>query len=255
VLSRIRSHLRQNVVAYVALFFALGGTSAYATHLVVRSSDIVDNQVKTADVRDDNLTGGGLGTADIAANALGTGDIAQNALTGADIANVERAVDVPLPAFVGCNGPTGAAQIPFQDIDDDTGFYPSYNSNANRRLQLVWDDDGTQPDAGPVCTSVRVPDDYAGGGDVVLTGVQVGAPGDDDWAVEFLQNRAGSAEDQVPTIVEQTDCEGTNVYACRVDLGTAFTPGDMLTLGISRMNSSPDETRLLGVHFVYTATG
>jgi hypothetical protein len=36
-------------VAYVALFFALGGTSAYAANTVF-SSDIVDGEVKNPDI-------------------------------------------------------------------------------------------------------------------------------------------------------------------------------------------------------------
>jgi hypothetical protein len=79
-LSRIRERLTYaNVAATLALFFALGGGAAYATHLVVRSSDIVDNQVKSSDVRDDSLTGGGLLGEDIREETLGAVPSAQNA--------------------------------------------------------------------------------------------------------------------------------------------------------------------------------
>ncbi len=57
-------HVRNNAVGYVALFVALSG-AAYATHENIRSSDIVNNQVKSIDVRNDNLAGGGLTGADI----------------------------------------------------------------------------------------------------------------------------------------------------------------------------------------------
>jgi hypothetical protein len=50
MLAGLRSHVRTNLVAYTALFFALSGTGAYASHLVVRSSDIVNGQVKSADI-------------------------------------------------------------------------------------------------------------------------------------------------------------------------------------------------------------
>lgn len=63
-----------NVMATVALFLSLSGVGM-ATHLVVRSSDIKDNQVKSIDVRDDDLRDGG----------LHGWDIASNTLTGADI--------------------------------------------------------------------------------------------------------------------------------------------------------------------------
>ena len=46
------------VVSVVALVVALSaGSAAVATHLVVRSSDIVDGQVKTMDLADDAVTG------------------------------------------------------------------------------------------------------------------------------------------------------------------------------------------------------
>ena len=50
MLAGLRSHVRSNLVAYLALFFALSGTGAYASHLVVRSSDIVNGQVKSVDL-------------------------------------------------------------------------------------------------------------------------------------------------------------------------------------------------------------
>ena len=50
-------HVRHNAVAYVAilLVFVMAPASAYATHLVVRSSDIVDGQVKAADLANDSV--------------------------------------------------------------------------------------------------------------------------------------------------------------------------------------------------------
>lgn len=72
MLSRIRPRLTYgNVVSTLALLFALGGGAAYATHLMVRSSDIVNDQVRSADVRNDDLNGGGLKGADINELSLG----------------------------------------------------------------------------------------------------------------------------------------------------------------------------------------
>jgi hypothetical protein len=59
------THLKNHVVGYVALFLVLGTGSAYANHLQVFSSDIVDGQVNSVDVRDNGLTGN-----DIAENTL-----------------------------------------------------------------------------------------------------------------------------------------------------------------------------------------
>ena len=74
MLRRLLGHARQNVVAYLALFVALGGTSAYAADTVF-STDIVDNQVFPADVRDDNLSGGGLGPADLAPGSVTSSEV------------------------------------------------------------------------------------------------------------------------------------------------------------------------------------
>jgi hypothetical protein len=103
-ITKLARHARQNVVAYLALFIALGGTSAYAANTIA-TGDIIDNQVTSADVRDDNLGFGGLAAQDLGPgsvrssevqdNSLGNGDFltgsvdgrvaTDNSLTGADI--------------------------------------------------------------------------------------------------------------------------------------------------------------------------
>ncbi|MDX6586342.1 MAG: hypothetical protein QOI31_815 [Solirubrobacterales bacterium] len=51
-------HLRSNVVAYIALFFALGVGTAWALDAnSIKSKHIKDGQVKSVDVRDDDVTG------------------------------------------------------------------------------------------------------------------------------------------------------------------------------------------------------
>ncbi|MQA74186.1 MAG: hypothetical protein GEU88_07595 [Solirubrobacterales bacterium] len=65
----------------MAIFIALGGT-ATASHLVVRSSDIVDGQVKTPDLGAQAVT-----TNKLAPNSVGGGRVADGSLTGADIAD------------------------------------------------------------------------------------------------------------------------------------------------------------------------
>jgi formylglycine-generating enzyme required for sulfatase activity len=80
VASRVSEHLRSNVVGYVALFFALGGGAAWATHPggadTISSADIIDNEVETLDIRDDSLT-----AADLAPGAVTTGELADGAVT------------------------------------------------------------------------------------------------------------------------------------------------------------------------------
>ncbi len=68
-----------NVVATLALVAALGTGGAYAAN-TIRSSDIVDGEVKSADVKDESLT-----TFDIS-TMLGV-DVVDETLTGDDVKN------------------------------------------------------------------------------------------------------------------------------------------------------------------------
>jgi hypothetical protein len=87
------------VVAYLALFVALGGTSAYAANTVF-SEDIVDGEVKTPDLADDavsqpKLRDGAVGRPELGSavvtrekinnGAVDSTKVADNSLTGSDI--------------------------------------------------------------------------------------------------------------------------------------------------------------------------
>jgi hypothetical protein len=80
MLRKLFGHMRQNVVAWLALFVALGGTSAWATHERILSSDIVDGEVGSVDVKDNSLN-----TFDVH-SFLGV-DVVNGSLTGADVAD------------------------------------------------------------------------------------------------------------------------------------------------------------------------
>jgi hypothetical protein len=109
MLARIRSHFMRQPVAYLALFVALGGTSAYAAN-TIGSDDVIDDSLRSEDIKNGTLRGGDLatntigstrivddtltaddikngtiGASDVAANSLGGGRIADNSLKGADI--------------------------------------------------------------------------------------------------------------------------------------------------------------------------
>jgi hypothetical protein len=87
---RIRSHLRSNVIAYLALFAALSGTAIAAAprnsvnsksikNGAVHKEDIGANAVDGSKVQDESLTG-----ADVANNSLNGVDINGPTLTGVD---------------------------------------------------------------------------------------------------------------------------------------------------------------------------
>jgi hypothetical protein len=79
---RIISHIRSNLVAYVALFFALSGTAYAAGGLLIYSDNIVDGQVFSVDVADDNLT-----SLDVQNGSLTGGDLANGTVSGQQITN------------------------------------------------------------------------------------------------------------------------------------------------------------------------
>ena len=89
MLKRMGGHMRTNVVAYVALFIALGGVSAFAADKItskdiaknaVKSKHIKASAVKTGDVADGAIT-----TPKLADGAVTTPKIAGSAVTGAKV--------------------------------------------------------------------------------------------------------------------------------------------------------------------------
>ena len=93
--SRIREHLRSNVVGYVAIFlFAVGGTAIAAN--TVRTEDIVNGEVHSIDVANNNLQGV---------------DVRNDSLTGSDVVE-DTLGTVPSAAGVAKNGVRGPAIAP-----------------------------------------------------------------------------------------------------------------------------------------------
>lgn len=71
-----------NVMSTLAFVLAFGGGTAYATHLVVMSDDIVDGQVMNPDLADSAVNG-----AKVAGSSLTGSDVANGSLTGSDVAS------------------------------------------------------------------------------------------------------------------------------------------------------------------------
>jgi hypothetical protein len=89
---RICSHLRSNVVGYVALFIALTSGTAYALNgsNTVFSDDIVNGEVKNPDLADNSVSttkiaDGGVLAPDLGANAVTTRKILNGDVRGVDL--------------------------------------------------------------------------------------------------------------------------------------------------------------------------
>ncbi len=108
----LRRPSHATVVAYLALFVAVGTGGAYAAN-TVRSSDIVDGQVNSADVKDQSLTTFDVSTflgADIVDGTITARDIGINGVTHSDFGVTIGTVGAqsckyfPLPGFEGSTG-------------------------------------------------------------------------------------------------------------------------------------------------------
>ena len=85
--SRVRKHIRGNVVGYLALFLVLTGGTAQALNgsNTVFSDDIVNRDVKTADLGFKSVTANRL-----APNSVRSGRVVDDSLTGADVSGHRR---------------------------------------------------------------------------------------------------------------------------------------------------------------------
>jgi hypothetical protein len=89
---RFRSRLTySNVMSSIAVFLALGTGTAYATHLVVNSSDVVNESLLSEDLKDgaavrsSDVVNGQISGADLADGTVASADVRNEALTGSDV--------------------------------------------------------------------------------------------------------------------------------------------------------------------------
>ena len=164
--TRVRMHVRSNVVGYIALFVALSGTAAAlpGTNSVdsgdiinqqVKSADIANGQVRSTDIADDStlfaLTGGdiangSLSGADVADGSLGGSDIADGSVTGSDV-NESSLGQVP-SALLGGYGRSfsGTGCDPNSTTYIDCGF-TTLNLPSATRVLLIGATRGYSPTA------------------------------------------------------------------------------------------------------------
>jgi len=80
--TRIRHHIRSNVIGYIAIFlFAMSGTAfGLAGSNTVFSDDIVNQEVKT-----DDIANGDVGIADLGVNSVGSGELNDGSVKSPEI--------------------------------------------------------------------------------------------------------------------------------------------------------------------------
>ena len=135
MLRRLSCYFKQNVIAFIALFFALAGGTAYALDgtNTVFNDDIVDDQVTTADVRDDTLAFGGLYAQDLGPGSVGTSEVANFSLGNGDFLagsvdsrvltdNSVTSADVQLSTLQGAD--VAANTLTGADIDESSLSLP-----------------------------------------------------------------------------------------------------------------------------------
>ena len=115
LLARTRSHLTRNVVAYLALFVALGGTSyglaagsvdsREIKNNTIRTRDIRNNEVRSRDIRNRTIVG-----RDLLSNSLGGDQINEQELGEVPLATRSRSADDALA--LGGAGPGAFARTP-----------------------------------------------------------------------------------------------------------------------------------------------
>jgi hypothetical protein len=107
MLSKLRSYRpgHGTVVAYLALFVALGGSS-YAA-VAVTGRDVRDGSLTGRDIRNNSLTGRDI-------RGISGHDVRNNSLTGADVANLRRGDFVP-----GALTPTSHDVVNFARVGPD----------------------------------------------------------------------------------------------------------------------------------------
>jgi hypothetical protein len=98
MLTLVAGHLRQNLVAYVALFFGLAGTSFGAAKMIVPANSVGTRQLTKNAVTARKIHANAVTAKKIRANAVTSIKVKNNSLTGRDIAE-SKLGRVPAAAF------------------------------------------------------------------------------------------------------------------------------------------------------------
>lgn len=132
MIAKLRAHLAHNVVGYLALFIALGGSSYAAVK--VGSRQIVNNSVRSADIRDNDIRG-----KDIRNGSIQGVDIARGTLSATNFAAGQLPTGLQGPA--GPRGPSfgDGQKVPnVSDIACDTDVVVGSQAFTVPETSRIW---------------------------------------------------------------------------------------------------------------------
>jgi hypothetical protein len=228
MLKTLGFHVRQNVIGYIALFFALTGGVAWATHPgganTISTGDLINDQVYSADVRNDTLSGGGLGAVDLRPGSVGSSEVANGSLGTGELSHSIPAARVTRGSAQTIPDSSNTNLAFDQERYDTAGVH---NATNNSRLtapvpgiyavtaQFTW--------GGSAGTGSRFGGLMKNGSTLIARSLQV--PGDDDENMATQERLA--AGDYVEVVVLQTSGSGLNVAAN--GMAQQFTPEFSMT--------------------------
>lgn len=276
----VLAHLRRNVVAYLALFLALGGTAGAAAALnanAVKSRHIANGQVKSADIGKDAIDSskvedGSLRRRDFDPDDFPPGrqgppgpegpvgpqgPIGPPGPPGPGVGPRTRSMSIPLSTFVDCDTPTGGL-LDFSSAADSRPDFLRNSSQDGGGFSIAFDDDaGDEDEFFDLCSQMAVPDDWNAGGELQVRAAQnLGATSPTEAIrCRFAANGNGAATADSTAITAQP----ATSYPCRAALPT-LTRDAALTVNISiSTGTGPpvqnDPVFVYSVDFVYEAAG
>jgi hypothetical protein len=266
MLRKLRSHIAHNVVGYIALFVALGGTT-YAAAATIGASNIKDNAVhsnhiKDNEVRDQDLApdsvgshkikDGGVGTDDLALHAVRADKVLDNTLTGFDIQDPARTIQLPLMSFADCDTDTGAPLDFTNGVDRAPDFHGSATDGAG--FSIRFDSvAGTEDQDFEICTQLTVPIDYASGGLLILRAAKGQNLGADETLVCGARLNNQGALGRSGSIL--LSAASSTRYVCPPGYPSPLAPDNTINIYLAITSSTTMDTfvDLSSVEFHYLA--